>query len=527
MIRRLSIILLGGVICLLGVTSALAVEYNEAPVLRVKVAAGELPPVEERLPEEPLVVEPLEEIGQYGGEVVGASMWGPTSFGTLKSFFMVESLLQDYTTVDTLGKPNIVKSWALSEEAKTVTLYLRRGMRWSDGAPFTADDFLFWYEDILLNDELTPLKPAWTMHGGELMKMEKVDDYTVRLRFATSFPFEAVAVELGEFGVWGYAPKHYLKNLHIKYNPKANELAKEKGLEHWYQLFPITPSTVWFEEGPVGYPVLTAFMPAETELTYLRAVRNPYYWKVDPAGNQLPYIDSLMTLVIDSPEVENAKMLAGDFTMSQTSDLEMLPALLENAERGNYRLFYHTDDMGPMWGGSFNLTYAKDTVLRDIFRDVRFRRAMSLAMDRDEMNEVISQGLAIPSQATVFAGSKYYREEYARAYADYDPEKANALLDEMGLKWDEKQEYRLRKDGKRLGVVIEFSTWHLPILYELMKEYWEAVGVETTIKAVPFETLSLRHQSNDVQFGGWNIDFRVGIHEKFCFTDEALIINTQ
>ncbi len=120
MIRRLSIILLGGVICLLGVTSALAVEYNEAPVLRVKVAAGELPPVEERLPEEPLVVEPLEEIGQYGGEVVGASMWGPTSFGTLKSFFMVESLLQDYTTVDTLGEPNIVKSWALSEEAKTV-----------------------------------------------------------------------------------------------------------------------------------------------------------------------------------------------------------------------------------------------------------------------------------------------------------------------------------------------------------------------------------------------------------------------
>jgi len=173
------------------------------------------------------------------------------------------------------------------------------------------------------------------------------------------------------------------------------------------------------------------------------------------------------------------------------------------------------------------LTYAKDTVLRDIFRDVRFRRAMSLAIDRDEMNEVIALGLAIPSQATVFTGSKYYKEEYARAYADYDPEKANALLDEMGLKWDEKHEYRLRKDGKRLSVFAEFSIWHLLTLFELMKEYWEAVGVETTIEAVAWESLMMRHQSNDVQFGGWNIDFRVGIHEKFSFTDEALIINTQ
>jgi len=202
--KKLTVMFLAGVICLLGVTSAIAKEgefntyttltayekltgkkiekFSEAPALRVKVAAGELPPVEERLPEEPFVIAPLEgqEIGHYGGRPLrlmsfssSAGGWYPGSQVGIESLGMVDRRCKEII-------PNIAKGWEFSENGKVFTLYLRKGLKWSDGVPFTADDILFWWEDKILNDEVTPVKPKDFMPGGKLMKVEKIDDFTVR-----------------------------------------------------------------------------------------------------------------------------------------------------------------------------------------------------------------------------------------------------------------------------------------------------------------------------------------------------------
>ncbi|GAG46634.1 unnamed protein product, partial [marine sediment metagenome] len=223
MIRKLTVVLLTGVICLIGVTSALAVTYNEAPMLRTLVAAGELPPVEERLPEEPLVVPVVEEIGQYGGMVnlthTGTGQWSSGGFQIIR----FENLLR--MAPDGTILPNLAKDWKLSDDAKAITIYLRKGIKWSDGVPFTADDLMFWWEDVTLNDELTPVKPKEWCPGGEPMRMEKIDDYTIRLHFAVPNPLVALSL------VFPTRPfrfaKHHMKQFHPRYTPmeKLEEMA--------------------------------------------------------------------------------------------------------------------------------------------------------------------------------------------------------------------------------------------------------------------------------------------------------------
>jgi len=204
MARKLTAVLLEVGLCLMGVIPGLAQKgystlaeyekltgkriekFNEAPMLKVKVAAGELPPVEERLPEEPLVVEPLEEIGQYGGTLRGG-VRAPTGGGAETVTARVQHLFMLSPDLNTVI-PNIAKGWDLSNDYKTLTVYLRKGMKWSDGVPFTADDIMFWYNDILLNDELTPVKPKAWSPGGKLVKVKKIDDYTVRFQFAIPYP---------------------------------------------------------------------------------------------------------------------------------------------------------------------------------------------------------------------------------------------------------------------------------------------------------------------------------------------------
>ncbi|GAG39098.1 unnamed protein product, partial [marine sediment metagenome] len=251
------------------------------------VDAGELPPVEERLPEEPLVIEPLEEIGQYGGILKCASTQpaGGAEAWTLRvqPLFMISSDLKTIV-------PNIAKGWDLSKDYKTLTIYLRKGMRWSDGVAFTADDFLFWYEAILLDEEIMPVKTASWVAGGELVKMSKVDDYTVRFQFATPYP--SIISRLGYIGNWTsnpFAPKHRFEKYHIKYNPKANEVANEEGYDYWWQCF---------KDHLTEYPISEKNSPDVSLDPWVQTKidsfgngyfdRNPYYWKIDTAGNQLP-----------------------------------------------------------------------------------------------------------------------------------------------------------------------------------------------------------------------------------------------
>ncbi len=431
MIRKLSIILLGGVICLLGVTSALAVKYNEAPVLRVKVAAGELPPVEERLPEEPLVVQPYEQIGKYGG-TLHLSMVSMRAQYPAAQINMAYVLMMDREFENVI--PNVAKDWKISEDGKTFTLYLRKGHKWSDGAPFTADDILFWWEDVMLNKELTPGIPSQWTPGGEPMKLRKIDDYTIEYNFAK--PYYSVAYNFASVGQRGrqgdvLLPKHALKKYHIKYNSDADKLAKEEGYDHWYQLF-----TQWadFSTGrqPVGIPSLNAWVAKKELPDGLIFERNPYYFKIDTAGNQLPYIDKIQAVSFHQTETHLLQMVTGqiDYEAWGTSMADF-PVLQANAEKGGYRVWIGGDSWGAAPGLFFNQNYKEDPVLGDILRDDRFRHALSLAIDRDEVNDIVFLGKGVPRQATVHSSTSFVEEKWARWYANYDPERARQIRDEM------------------------------------------------------------------------------------------------
>jgi len=480
-------------------------KFNEAPTLRTEVAAGELPPVEERLPEEPLVLEPLEEIGQYGGRIRILTQ----ELGAEASWQVVgrETLLRLTPDGGTI-LPNLAKDWELSEDGKTLTLRLRKGVRWSDGAPFTADDIMFWYEDIILNNELVPVKPQEWSPGGRLMEMEKIDDYTIRYHFAASYPIAPLLLANGAWGSF-YRPKHYLKQFHPRYIPmeKLKEVTKKEGYEHWYQLFQsknLDPVLHGIGLRPMKYPRLSAFWGVESGLDHAVGKRNPYYWKVDTAGNQLPYIDEVLVSAVSRSETRTAKVIAGevDFDGSLVTTPN-IPVYKANAERGNYRVSLFRVAFASMAVYMPNQT-CKDPVLRKIFRDVRFRQALSLTINREEINQQVFFGMGIPSQLTVYPNSKYYEEEFAQAYAQYNPKTANQLLDEMGLKWDKEREWRLRPDGRKLTIVCHYIETESPIaaVSELVREYWQAIGIDLSLKEVTWWDYDSLTIANRIEMGG-------------------------
>lgn len=458
--------------------------FSQASMLRTMVAAGEILPLEMRLPEEPLVVEPAEEIGRYG-ETLYLTMPEEPAGWSFSSYWLHEPPIQLTPDLSDLY-PNWLESFKSSEDYKTWTLHLREGLRWSDGAPLAADDVMFWYEDIIKNEELFPVKPVALMHGGKLAEVEKVDEYTVKFHFAAPFPdFATGYLTLPEYmyntGII-IRPKHYLMKYHIKYNPEAGELAKKEGFDHWYQLFDIK-SAQWTAK-PIGKPTIQPWVLKAIGPTHATFERNPYYWKVDTSGNQLPYIDRIEVKSLASPEAYLMSIMGGetDFALSDIS-MKDIPVLKKNEEKGGYELRLWKKMQGAAVNYFFYQDY-EDPVMREILRDVRFRRAMSLAIKREEMKGLLFFGKGMPSQATVPPGSRYYVPESWQAYAQYDPEEANRLLDEIGLEWNKEHTFRLRPDGNPLSIKIQGAAWALaegPLqaAAELVKGYWEVVGVKT------------------------------------------------
>lgn len=536
MVRKLTLMLLIAGLCLIGESFSLAQEtyptlaeyekitgkkiekFNEAPMLKVRVTAGELPSVEERLPDEPMVVDPLEEIGKYGGELIGPTV-DPMAGGWDVLEMRIQTLFRlapDYNTII----PNIAKDWDLSEDYKTLTVYLRKGMKWSDGHPFTADDFLFWYEDILLNDELTPVKPKAWYPGGEPVKMERIDDYTIRFKFAVPYPviIELMAIERG---YRAYRCKHYLKKYHINYNPKANELAKKEGLDYWWQAFNSRGnpwgSFTWSypRERDPNLPYLDPFvLKGEDSYGNRYFERNPYYFKVDTDGNQLPYIDKLTRLVVENLAAQDMKAIAGEFSHYGWGKLLSYTIYKENEEKGNYHTVLMEYARGNEYRINFNYTH-KDPVLRKIFNDIEFRKAMSLAINRQEINELVYFGKATPRQATAHPSSSFYESWMGDYYAEYDPERANKLLDEMDLEWDKNHQYRLRPDGKTLTIKFHVSVpeeaWIK--IAELVASYWEDVGVKVDLKGIEQGLYVTRSEANEVDVAAWALD---------CTTDVSM-----
>jgi len=465
---------------------ALAAErsYQEAPELQILVGAGTLPPVADRLPATPLVVVPCDEVGQYGGVWRRAHLGPKDAYGV--SYMLKETLLlhtPDYKKVI----PNICQAYEWSTDYKSLTFYLRKGMRWSDGVPFTADDFLFWYEDFASNTSLSPVFPLWLKRDGKPMGMKKVDDYTFQLTFAK--PYAALTDYLA--GLWNptlYLPKHYCMQFHPKYTPMAEieKRMKEEGFSHWVDFF---RKKTYYVATP-ECPTINAWQVVDRVSSQVqRWRRNPYYWKVDTAGNQLPYLDGIHFRLVSDAEAVVLQAAAGEIDMQMRRigginvvGIENYPLLMENRERGDYRVILRDIFRQNKFAVLFNY-HSRNEDTRTLFNDLRFRIALSHAIDRDELNEFCMQGLGKPGQVMPNPKSRWFDPEAADFAIAHDPARANAILDEIGLPWDRRHTYRMWPNGKVLmfnmkvpGPLVEAC--------EVLREQWREVGIKLIVTPV-------------------------------------------
>ncbi|MCC6176044.1 MAG: hypothetical protein IT305_12125, partial [Chloroflexi bacterium] len=340
--------------------------FKEAPMLAERVKAGKLPPVEQRVPQEPLVIKPVHEIGKYGG------IWrrGFTGPGDKWNGYRAASgpdnvLFWDYTGEKLV--PNVAKDWKFEDGGKVLTLYLRKGMKWSDGQPFTADAFTFWFEDLYSNKELLPAGHSSMTINGKPGRVEKVDDTTVRFVFPDPYfllaDVLAGSTALASQSYYGmefmgaFAPGHYLKQFHPKYTSQdqVNKLAKDAGFDNWVTMMKFKNDWALNAELPVVTPWITV-QPINTPQWILE--RNPYSMWVDTEGNQLPYIDKIQMNLGENLEVVNLRAVAGEYDFqARHMDAGKIPVFLENQEKGNYKLHLDPGDYGTDCVIKFNLSY--------------------------------------------------------------------------------------------------------------------------------------------------------------------------
>jgi peptide/nickel transport system substrate-binding protein len=488
-----------------GATAA-ASTYNEAPMLAERVAAGQLPMVDDRLPVNPRVIPVTEEIGQYGGTWYRAAV-GPGDAGTITNRLSYETLVR--WNEDGSGViANVAESFEINDEATVFTFVLREGMRWSDGEPFTAEDLLFYYEDILLQTDLTPSFPGWFRDpAGVPGKIEMVDDTTVRFVFENSYGL-FIQVMAGPTGtaITDY-PKHYLTQF-LPAHADMDELQKmteDAGFSNWWELFGNKRN--WQNpEQPHIWPWLPVRVPPELPIV---AERNPYYYKIDAEGNQLPYLDKLQFDVVENADLLNLKAIAGELDMQFRHIIwTNYPLFVENAELGDYRVMQWTLAEGAncLFHPNFN---HKDEGLRTLMQNKDFRIALSHGIDRSQINELAYLGLGTPRQASLIPQSPYFKQEHADRYAAHEPDTANALLDSIGLTERDGDGYRLRPDGSPLTITIEYAPIFGPWrdVVQLVTDQWRAIGIRAIPKEEDRTLFSQRGTAGEeMDMGVWIMD---------------------
>jgi len=458
-------------------------KYKEAPMLAELVKAGKLPPVDERVGEEPMVITPWEEIGQYGGTWHRLAA-GPNDVMMSTRINYSQMIRWDKDGAELI--PNVVTGWEANGDTSEFTFSLRKGMKWSDGHPYTTDDLAFNFEDRLTNKDLVPTVSTYWMRGGERVKFTKIDDTHFKYSFKAAYPLFIYYLAGSKLPMDHRFPKHYLQQFHPKYTAQAtlDKKAKDAGFEFWYQLFGNKGGDVGILTN-VDLPVLGAWkVTAPSPAQPVVFERNPYYWKVDTAGNQLPYLDRVEHAIVQDAAQANLRAIAGEVDMQfRHMTFDNYPLFQENKEKGDYRVLEWP--LGGITGNAFYFNYEhKDTVLRDIFRDKRFRYACSLGLNRQEIIDGVFLGVGAPTTVCPPPESPFYWEEYATWLTEHDPARANAYLDEMGLTKRDSDGYRLRPDGKRLAFAFEY----VPTLYnfraqaELFVPAWKELGIELILK---------------------------------------------
>ncbi|WP_166016307.1 MULTISPECIES: ABC transporter substrate-binding protein [Chelativorans] len=496
--------------------------FQEAPQLAEQVSSGALPAVAERIGEDPLVIEPLNEIGTFGG-ILRRGFTGPSDeWNGVRIGGHDTVLAMDYANNEVV--PNVARDWEWSDDQRVLTLYLRRGMKWSDGEPLTADDFMFWYEDMYQNEDLTPSPHAHMAINGKPITMEKVDDFTIR--YVCPDPYPLLLKLLAGAGVMGYgpaqygrraqggfAPKHYLTQFHPAYVDQAelDKMVEEAGFDNWKGLF--LNRIDWAIN--LDVPAVTAWIPETLANTPTwRLKRNPYSIYVDTEGNQLPYIDEVVMSLAENLEVLNLRAVAGEYDyQSRHIDMGKLPVLLENADQAGYDVKL---DPGS-YGGDFiirpNLTFPedKDPEIAKWLKSVEFRRALSLGIERDQLNETFWLGVGVPGSPIPEPENAYYPgDEYKTRWHEYDPAQANQILDELGLTERDSEGFRMRTDGKgRLRLELMTMTgMFLPFtqIAEVIVNQWRDIGIDVRVDEVERGLGFNRVSGNEQQLWAWSND---------------------
>jgi peptide/nickel transport system substrate-binding protein len=497
--------------CWPGIADTTPTSFQEAPMLAERVQRGELPPVEERLPIDPLVIQTTEMIGQYGGTLRGA-FTGP---GDRQN---IERWNNDYTIFWDTGAteltPRAAKRWESNEDATEWTFYLREGMKWSDGEPFDANDYMFWYEHILLNPQLTTIIPWYMRWGGEVAVFEKVDDYTFTIKFAEPFPSwpenMASTTVAGHFhkGLTGgaggglFAPRHYLEQFHADFigEDEANELAQAANYDNWHLRFLTLNDAQMNPEVPVTSPWKPVNRISGDEFVL---ERNPYFYAVDTEGNQLPYFDRLSFELVEELEVLNLRAIAGNYTIQgRHIDFAKLPVIRDNEQQGNYFVDFWTSSTRHPVKIAFNQDWIEDEEIAQFtVGSLDFRQALSLAIERDEINETFFLGVGkeaslCPANTPPYYNSDRWDEQFGR----FDPDEANSILDSIGLDQKDSEGYRLLPSGRRLTLQIDAVSGAFldyPSISEQIAQTWaREIGIQMTIRPVERSLWIERSQAN-------------------------------
>ena len=501
--------------------------FSESPMCAAKAEAGEIPALADRLPENPLVIQPAESIGEYGGTWYRA-FTGPADGQNMERPMKDHILFFGTNMTDV--QPNIAESWTSNADATEFTLTLRKGLKWSDGDDYNTDDIMFWYDHMVTNEDLVPTPPSWMKSGGEMLEFTQVSKETLQINSAEPYGLlitllASVVVAgphtRGDSGLGLYAPSHYLSDFHpdVIGLDEANAKAEAAGYENWakYMLF------LNHANANPDSPMMTAWRVVKPITSDQWALeRNCYYWAVDTEGQQLPYMDNVVLDLAENLEVLNLKAIAGEFTVQgRHIDLSKLPVLTENSDKGNYRIqFWRQPESGianlyinESWVGDGGDV---DTETASFLQNKDFRAALSMGIERDEINEVFFLGLG--EVGGLCAGwddpndPGHYIGEH---YVEFNPDEANELLDSIGLDQKDSDGMRLMPGtGEKIVVthsvaVAAFEDYEG--IDSMVIEMWKKhLGIDGKLDAQERSLWSSRRDNNETHLNSWESSGRAG-----------------